>query len=312
MRCGSTWLCEVLKTHPDVRISDRKEMDYFFMRRMLWHDLAWYAEHFKPQPGGEPKPVRGEISPLYARLKKWQVERIARLLPELRIVFTLRHPIERVWSQALYEFGFRAKRDLGKVRTGEFLRQLERARSKLSSDYLRTITIWSGAFGREALHIGLFDELCASPDTYINEVLKHISASTPWSVPDSFIKKKVWATKGLVKQERDIPEIVQWYVADQLLDSMERLNLLLEGRVSSWVEEMRSIRGRTKMSWRIRRELNRAVFSIPENLAYEAYHVVLDARLWKRWKQLRESSNGSAIEKVKEPALPPTGGKRAG
>src|SRR5438046_4720334 len=81
MRCGSTWLYEVLKCHPDIRMSDCKEMSFFFMRQMLQHDLGWYEAHFEPEDGGEPKPVRGEISPLYARLKAWQVNRIAALLP---------------------------------------------------------------------------------------------------------------------------------------------------------------------------------------------------------------------------------------
>ena len=54
MRCGSTWLYEVLKCHPDIRVSDRKEMHFFFMREMLQHDLDWYNAHFEPENGGEP------------------------------------------------------------------------------------------------------------------------------------------------------------------------------------------------------------------------------------------------------------------
>ena len=91
MRCGSTWLYQVLKCHPDIQLSDPKEMDFFFMRRMLRHDLDWYKAHFESEDGLEPRPVRGEISPVYARLKAWQVNRIAKLLPNLRIILTLRH-----------------------------------------------------------------------------------------------------------------------------------------------------------------------------------------------------------------------------
>jgi hypothetical protein len=110
-------------------------MNFFFMRQMLQHDLDWYEAHFKPEDGGEPRLVRGEILPLYARLKAWQVNRIAYLLPHLRIILTLRHPIERVWSQAPFEFGYVEGRDVRKIGSVEFLRQVERARNKLSSDY---------------------------------------------------------------------------------------------------------------------------------------------------------------------------------
>src|SRR5436189_5739487 len=78
MRCGSTWLYQVLKCHPDVQLADCKEIDFFFMRKMLRHDLDWYEAHFAPAHNAQPKPLRAEISPLYARLKGWQVRRIAR------------------------------------------------------------------------------------------------------------------------------------------------------------------------------------------------------------------------------------------
>jgi hypothetical protein len=289
MRCGSTWLYEVLKCHSDIRLSDCKEMDFFFMRQMLEHDLDWYEAHFGPADGSEPRPVRGEISPLYARLKAWQVNRIADLLPELRVILILRHPVDRAWSQALYEFGYREGRDVRKISSVQFLRQVERARNKLSSNYYRTIEIWSKAFGREALHIDLFNRLYEDPEAYVNGVLRHIGAATPWALPAKFMKKKVFATKSLVEHQREIPEVVQWYIADRLLKPTERLNEFLEGRVSSWVDEMRTIRGKSRLSWRILREVNRTLLSIPERLAYEAYHAVLDLRLWMRWRQLQRS-----------------------
>lgn len=289
MRCGSTWLYEVLKCHPDIRVSELKEVDFFFLNRMLRHDLGWYEALFEPDDGDALKPVRGEISPRYGRLKAWQVNRIAALLPDLRIILTLRHPIERVWSQTLYDFGRLQGRDIREVRSVEFLRQLERARSRLSSDYLRTTKIWSKAFGREALHVDFFDHLRDAPETFVNGVLRHIGASTPWRLPGKFIKKKIWATRSLVKHEREIPEVVQWYIADRLLEPTERLNELLDGRASNWVAEMHAIRGKTRLSWQILREVNRCVLSVPEKLAYEAYHAVLDARMWLRWRQLQRS-----------------------
>ena len=289
MRCGSTWLYEVLKLHPDIRMSDCKEMDFFFMPQMLQYDLGWYEAHFKPNNGSEPKPVRGEISPRYSRLKAWQVKRIAELLPELRIILTLRHPIERVWSQTLYDFGRLQGRDVRKIRIVEFLRQLERARNRFSSDYLRMIKIWTNAFGRNSLHVSLFDQLRDDPEPYVNDILIHIGASTPWQLPNEFVNKKIFETKGLVEGERDIPELVRWYIADQLLAPTEQLNELLDGRVLNWLEEMRTIRGTTRSNWRIVRELNRTILSVPETLAYEAYHAILDVRLWQRWRHLQTS-----------------------
>jgi hypothetical protein len=287
MRCGSTWLYEALKCHPDIRLSDAKELDFFFMRKMLKRDLHWYASRFQPHEGEGLRPVRGEISPLYARLEQWQVSRIAELLPHLRVVLTLRHPIDRVWSQAVYEFGYRRRRDVREISALAFLRQVDRPRNRLSSDYCRTIEIWSKAFGREALHIDFFDRIQNAPEAYLNDILQHVGLSTPWKIPDELLTKKIWATNNLVQHGRQIPELVEWYIADRLFEPTERLNHLLDGQVSHWVDELRTIRAKERLSRRLLSEVNRLVLSFPENLAYETYHAVLDARLWWRWKQLQ-------------------------
>lgn len=264
-------------------------MCFFFFRDMLRHDLDWYEAHFAPEDGDKPKPVRGEISPEYTRLKAWQVNRIAKLLPDLRLILTLRHPIERVWSQALLEFGYLGGRDVRKISLIDFLRQVERARNRLPSDYRRTIEIWSNAFGKHALHIDLFETLRDDPQTYVDGILRHIGASTPWAIPAQFINSKVKATTSLVRQRRDIPELVEWYIADRLLEPTERLNELLQGRVSSWVDNMRAIQGKTQLSWGMLRQLNRTLLALPERLVFEAYHAVLDLRLWRRWRQLQKT-----------------------
>jgi hypothetical protein len=160
MRCGSTWLYQGLEVPSGYKIERLQRNVLLFFPEMLQHDFEGYEAHFEPGNGGEPKPVRGEISPEYVRLKAWQVNPIANLLPDLRIILTLRHPIERVWSQAVLELGYLDHRDIRKIHSVAFLQQVERARSMLSSDYRRTIEIWSHAFGREALHIDFFDRLC--------------------------------------------------------------------------------------------------------------------------------------------------------
>lgn len=289
MRCGSTWLYEVLKCHPDIQVSEFKEVDFFFMHRMMRHDLDWYEALFRTGDGGALRPVRGEISPGYARLKDWQVRQIAKVLPSLRIIVTLRHPIERMWSQTLYSFGHLRGRDICQVGSLELLRQFERPRSRLSSDYVRIVKAWSGAFGRDALHIGFFDQLRADPQSFVDGILKHIDASTPWSLPKGLAKTKVWSTNSLVKRDRDIPELMHWYMADQLLEPTERLNDLLKGQVSNWVDEMRVIRGKTRLNWKILKEVNRAMLSLPERLAYESYHAMLDVKMWLRWQQLQRA-----------------------
>jgi hypothetical protein len=115
----------------------------------------------------------------------------------------------------------------------------------------------------------LFETLRDDPEAYINGILQHIGATMPWRLPPDSVQKKVFATSSRVRQELPIPEVVRWYIADRLLGATEQLNDLLGGRVLHWVEEMRTIRGKTRPSWRILKEVNRILLSLPERLAYD-------------------------------------------
>lgn len=94
-KAGTSLIYRVLERHPDVGGSEPKELHYFNVN----HDrgAAWYLEHFAQARG---KPVVVEVSPSYMRPEA--VERIAHDLGTgVRIVFTLRRPIERAYSRYL-------------------------------------------------------------------------------------------------------------------------------------------------------------------------------------------------------------------
>src|SRR5690606_27494332 len=61
MKTGTTWLYENLRCHPDLHLTDAKELRYFDTPRYL-QPLARYAENFRGADGK----VKGEISPSYA------------------------------------------------------------------------------------------------------------------------------------------------------------------------------------------------------------------------------------------------------
>jgi hypothetical protein len=52
-------------------------------------------------------------------------------------------------------------------------------------------------------------------------------------------------------------------------------------KVSSCLQELRDIRARTRLRYRMLKEVNRTILCMPEGLAYDAYHAVLDVRLWQ-------------------------------
>lgn len=108
MKCGTTALHRYLSLHPEVFMSEPKELNFFFgperpdgtasWHAGNWHrGVEWYSARFRPAP------VRGESSPGYTSPSFPEAaERMARVVPETRLVYAVRDPIERAVSQYLH------------------------------------------------------------------------------------------------------------------------------------------------------------------------------------------------------------------
>ena len=96
---GTTSLHHYLGAHPDVFMSRRKELGLF--DREDWRDrVEWYERQFPDRPRG----YAGESSPAYSMhpTVAGVPERIHELLPDARLIYLVRDPVERLspttWS----------------------------------------------------------------------------------------------------------------------------------------------------------------------------------------------------------------------
>jgi hypothetical protein len=103
-RGGTTWLHTLLAGHPDVYMPTRRKEIRFYDRHYE-KGLEWYESFFCPPAERGGYRAIGEISPQYLYCKACP-ERIASSLPEAKLVVTLRHPVERAYSQ----YGFVVQR----------------------------------------------------------------------------------------------------------------------------------------------------------------------------------------------------------
>ena len=94
-KAGTTSLHAYLALHPQVFMSRHKELQFF--NRDDWRDrVAWYRDQFPTT-----LPVRGESSPGYS-MHPWfpsVPERASELVPDARIVYLVRDPVERLVAQ---------------------------------------------------------------------------------------------------------------------------------------------------------------------------------------------------------------------
>jgi hypothetical protein len=98
-KCGTTSLHNYLRVHPEIFMSQVKELNYFL--RDDWREQRdWYESHFA---GANGHAVRGESSPQYAQHPfRWRTaDRVAEVVPDARLIYVVRDPIERLRSHYL-------------------------------------------------------------------------------------------------------------------------------------------------------------------------------------------------------------------
>jgi hypothetical protein len=99
MKAGTTSLYHYLKVHPQVFMSPTKELD-FFVEELNWaRGLDWYKRQF--EYATHDRVALGEASTSYTMYPHYQgvPERISKNLPEVRLIYVVRSPIDRIRSQ---------------------------------------------------------------------------------------------------------------------------------------------------------------------------------------------------------------------
>ncbi len=100
-RSGTTWLYWLLDRHPDVYMAKpvTPEPKYFLVDHLYDKGLAFYADHWFAAAGAAPHV--GEKSTDYLESAP-AASRLARDLPRVKLVFILREPADRAYSNYLW------------------------------------------------------------------------------------------------------------------------------------------------------------------------------------------------------------------
>ncbi|MGH2956788.1 MAG: sulfotransferase domain-containing protein [Solirubrobacterales bacterium] len=106
---GTTSLYHYLRHHPEVTMSREKELR-FFVRPERWRlGPDWYAGHFADAR----TPIRGEVSPQYTAYPREPrvAERMHSILPDTKLIYMVRDPIERIVSAYVARYAEREEHE---------------------------------------------------------------------------------------------------------------------------------------------------------------------------------------------------------
>lgn len=193
---GTTSLDDYLSQHPEVYMA-RKEPRYFLYdagnedhRNRTGHfPIRTTAEYIALFDDVTTEKAIGEATPFYM-LSPVAQRRIPDELPEVRLIFSLREPIARAYSE-YWMF----------VSQGRENRPVEEALAE-GTDYVRYglyvdyLKIWYERFDRTRIKVTLFDDLKENPLTVFRDICRFLEVSDDFA-PDLAIRNKGHKPKNL-------------------------------------------------------------------------------------------------------------------
>ncbi len=114
-KCGTSGLHYQLGLHPEIWMSRPKELNFFIEERNWPRGADWYQACFDARAR-----VRGESSPNYTAYPQHLgvPERMHSLLPDAKLVYVVRDPLERIAAHWVHNYAKRREKgDLGATLT---------------------------------------------------------------------------------------------------------------------------------------------------------------------------------------------------
>lgn len=170
MKAATTSLASALSEHPDVCMAQPKEPMFFSHDERFAQGWGWYDGHFE-RPDA---PVIGEASTSYSRRTAFPdaAARLAAASPGCRLVYVLRHPVDRAYSHYVQ----RSQREWDGVGPVPGFDEFVSAHPSVAdaSEYGEEIDHLCRWFDRSALFLMRFEDVTADTRAVIDAMCAHI------------------------------------------------------------------------------------------------------------------------------------------
>jgi len=169
MKCGTTSLHQYLEKHPQVFMSEKKELNFFI--DMGWElGLDWYKAQFVAGGGVA---IRGESSPSYSKAHRHPkvVDRMRAIVPDAKLIYLVRDPIKRIESHyyEAVEGGYEPRGDLG-----SFLFDDEEQHYLLTSSYYYQIEKFLPHFRADQILVVAAEDLASNRLRVLNTIFRFL------------------------------------------------------------------------------------------------------------------------------------------
>lgn len=264
-KAGTTWLDRNLRDHPQVWLPPEKEIHYFDLPPLLpfaaligapvraarywtrarlerdWvkvkegsQSLKWYIQYyffprtnfwyrslFQPSAGQ----ICGEATPRYATLNDNKISRIRKIMPNLKLIYLLRDPLDRMWSDmAMFQRPRFGGPGMNKSNEETIRNFLVNPQNLAHSQYDQNISIWLKYFNADQMFIGFQEEIRESPKELLIRLAKFLGIDSEGFGTFQNAEERINS-----KNYRKMGKHIERYLADQLARDVANL----DGRLGS-------------------------------------------------------------------------------
>lgn len=187
----------------------------------------WYLSLFRNMEG-----LKGEITPSYNFLKVEDIRKMHKLSPDAKIIFMVRNPVERAWSN--YRFGNRGYNpELKDMHIEQIKEFIDGPGQSMRSNYLATIKNYSSVFPPEQILICFFDAMKSEHRDLLTRIFSFIKGEpvVP-KIEDEELSKVVNPTKSV-----PCPPEIREYLKAKYYDMIKELAMTYGGYFGKWLED---------------------------------------------------------------------------
>lgn len=174
--------------------------------------------------------VKGEITPNYAVLSSEDIQHIHALLPDLKVIYLLRNPVERTWSHLRFRWTH-GNLDLDNPEAVTLA--VEGSHHAHTCDYTAIIQRWSACFPAGQFLIGFYDDIAAQPGQLIAQILTFLNLDLTVPLPVEQLSARINASR-----EKQMPRAVERFLAQKYLPEVQKLVPLVGGHSGKWLDDI--------------------------------------------------------------------------
>jgi hypothetical protein len=216
-KSGTTTLYRYLCRHPQVYMSTPKEPDFFAVDTQYAQGIDWYSSLFNE---AKPEQVCGEASTTYSRSQQYPqaAERIAQALPKVKMIYIMRHPVDRAYSFYVHKQkeGWRHQK-----KSFETFEQTIEHQSEFldSSYYLEQITKFLQFFSRESFLFLLMEDLIQQPAKTVKTTLDFINVDSKIDLTE----------KGIIVANK-AQDNSEWFIRQELMSPWKKIPGVIQAK----------------------------------------------------------------------------------